>query len=569
MRARSPLEYVGRVELPNLWNELLARVESSAMPPSQQTTGRPSALRSVLQTLRPTHAHTAFTATILLAAAAFGSKIISLVRVKYILYLLGRTPAADAFNAMFQLPDTINYFLIGGATSITFVTMLTRYRETGREAEGEEALSVIFSTMMLVLGLGVLVAEILAPLYVRVAFPGFLKDPAEFALCVHLTRIILPGQLFFFGGGIFGAVLLARRQFTLQAFAPLIYNIGMILGGVLLFRWLNVSSIAWGGLAGIVLGPFAVNYFGARQGGMRLRFRLDFRNAGLREWFRTTLPLILGFSLVTVDSWIIAHFASHIQGAVTLFLNAKQLFGVPQALGQAAGAASLPFLAALFGKEANVPFARSVNESVSRIAAFSILLSAWMVPMAVPAVDFFFRGGLFHRTDATAVAFYFAIFSLSLFAWSAQAIYARAFYAAGNTLTPMIAATVIVLLSLPVYALLFKMMGAPGLAWASNIGITVQVVAFAVLLHRRGMVPAGGLHSAELARSLGAAAVSAAALYALRHALPPELSRLGELGVLIVSGVVWVALCYAVLHVTESALPGQLARRLRGRAVPV
>ena len=89
-------------------------------------------------------------------------------------------------------------------------------------------------------------AEFLAPVYVRYAFPGFLQDPAKFAKCVQLTRIILPGQVFFFGGGIFAAVLLARKQFTLQAFAPLIYNVGMIVGGVALFRWLGVDSIAWG-----------------------------------------------------------------------------------------------------------------------------------------------------------------------------------------------------------------------------------------------------------------------------------------------------------------------------------
>ena len=536
------------------------------MPSLPDPAARQTALGRVLQTLRPSHAHTAFTATLLLAAAAFGSKIISLVRVKYILYLLGKTPAADAFNAMFQLPDTISYFLIGGATSITFVTMLTRYRETGREREGEEALSVIFSTMMLVLGSAIVLAEFLTPLYVRLAFPGFTRNPAEFALCVHLTRIILPGQLFFFGGGIFSAVLLARKQFTLQAFAPLVYNIGMILGGVLLFRYLGVASIAWGGLAGVVLGPFAINGLGARQAGMRLRFHLDFRNRGLHEWFAKTLPLILGFSLVTVDSWIISHFASRIPGAVTLFLNAKQLFGVPQALGQAAGAASLPFLAALFGKESNKPFARSVNESVSRIAAFSILLSAFMVPMSGPAVDFFFRGGMFHRSDASTVAFYFAIFSLSLCFWSAQAIYARAFYAAGNTLTPMLAATAIVLVSLPMYAGLFRLLGAPGLAYASDIGITVQVAVFAVLLHRRGMVPLRGLHVAELLRSLLSGAVSAAALFAMRYALPGALSRLEEAALLVGSAAVWGGICFGVLQLTGSELPAQLARRLRGRA---
>ncbi len=534
------------------------------MPPFPEPAA-PGVVRSILRTLRPTHAHTAWTATLLLTAAAFGSKIISLVRVKYILSLLGKTPAADAFNAMFQLPDTISYFLIGGATSITFVTMLTRYRESGREREGEEALSVIFSTMVLVLGTAILLAEVLAPLYVRLAFPGFVANPQTFALCVHLTRIILPGQLFFFTGGIFGAVLLARKQFTLQAFAPLIYNIGMILGGVLLYRRLGVSSIAWGGLAGVILGPFAVNGLGARAGGMRLRFHLDLRNAGLREWFGKTLPLILGFSLVTVDAWIIAHFASRVPGAVTLFLNAKQLFSVPQTVGQAAGAASLPFLAALHGKDENAPFARSVNESVSRIVAFSLLISSWMIAMAAPAVDFFFRGGLFGRGDARTVALYFAIFTLSLPMWSAQAIYSRAFYAAGNTLTPMLASSAVVLLSLPVYAGLFRALGPPGLAYASDIGITMQAAAFAGLLHRRGMVPLGGLEWRECGRALGAAVGSGAALFALRRALPGTLSRLSELLLLLASAGVWLGLCYGILKFSGSELPGQLAARLRRR----
>ena len=519
--------------------------------------------------LRPGHAHTAFTATLLLASAAFASKIISLVRTKYIAHVLGREPAADAFSAMTQLPDTLAYFLIGGAASITFVTMLTRYRESGREAEGEEALSVILSTMVIVLSVAIIAAEFFARWYVLRFLPGFRDDPAKLDLCVYMTRIMLPGPLFFFTGGIFGAVLLARKQFTLQAFAPLIYNVGMILGGVLLYSRLGPSSIAWGGLAGVVLGPFAVNYFGARSGGMRLRFHLDFRNEGLREWVRTTLPLMLGFSLVSVDSWIINYFASPVGGEVAVLGYAKQLFNVPQALGQAAGAASLPFLASLFSRRENVPFARSVNASVSRIAGFSILLIAWLIPMSHAAVDFFFRGGRFDRAATATTAVYFAIFTLSLPMWSAQVIYARAFYATSNTLTPMIASTAIVLVSLPVYYALFHLHGAPGLAYASDIGITVQTAVFAWLLHRRGMVPIRGLEWMELGRCLLAAGVSMALLSALRAMLPPALSRLGEALLLAVSAVFWLLLSWLVLRLTGSALPAQLASRVRGRRASV
>ena len=107
----------------------------------------PPRWQRALSVLRPSHRHTAFTATLLLMASAVLSRVIGLVRVKYIAYIFGRSADADALLAAFQLPDMISYFLVGGAASITFVTMLSRYREQGRDAEGERAMSVILTTM--------------------------------------------------------------------------------------------------------------------------------------------------------------------------------------------------------------------------------------------------------------------------------------------------------------------------------------------------------------------------------------------------------------------------------------
>jgi putative peptidoglycan lipid II flippase len=190
-------------------------------------------------------------------ASTFLSRIIGLVRVKYIAWLFGRGMEADAFNAAFVLPDMISYFLVGGAASITFVTILTRYRENGREDEGQRSLSVILTTMYLVLGAAIVLAEIFAPWYIHWWFDGF--DAPKAALCVHLTRILLPAQLFFFAGGVFGAVLLVRKQFSVQAVAPLIYGLGTIVGGLLLVRRIGVSSLAIGTVAGAFLGPFLLN----------------------------------------------------------------------------------------------------------------------------------------------------------------------------------------------------------------------------------------------------------------------------------------------------------------------
>jgi len=523
--------------------------------------------RRALAILRPSHRHSPFSATVLLMASVTASRLIGLVRVKYIAWLLGRSAAADAFNAAFQLPDMVSYFLVGGAASITFITILSRYRDQGREHEGERAMSAILTLMALVLGGAILLAEFAAPLYVRWWFSGFPAEKA--ALCTHLTRILLPAQLCFFAGGVFGAVLLVRRIFSVQAVAPLIYNTGIILGGVLggvlLARHASVSSLAIGAVAGAFCGPFLLNAIGAHRVGMRFRPVLDLSNPGLREWVRMSVPLMLGVSLVTADNWIINYFASHVGGAITLLTYAKTVFTAPVALGQAAGAASLPFLASLFGQSDRAPFAGTVNSAVSRILAFSLLLSSFMIAMALPLVDVLVRGGAFHRADSATMALYFGIFSFSLCLWSAQALYARAFYAAGNTVTPMVAGTLVTAASIPVYWILYRSVGPAGLAVASDIGIFLQTSVLAVLLHRRRMVSLGGLEYAELARALMAALVAFAALYGIRS-LMHTTSRLHELVWLAGTAVVWFAISMLTLQLSGSSLPSQLMERLGRKA---
>jgi putative peptidoglycan lipid II flippase len=422
--------------------------------------------------------------------------------------------------------------------------------------------------MYLVLGTAIVVAEFLAPWYVHHMFKYF--DAEKAAVCVRLTRILLPAPLFFFAGGIFGAVLLARKQFNVQAFSPLIYTLGTIAGGLLLVHQLGVSSLAIGTLAGAFLGPFLLNAVYARRAGTRYRPILDWRDRGLREWVRLSLPLMVGVSLVTADSWIIAYFASRTNGAITLMTYAKQLFSAPMAiLAQAAGAASMPFFASLWSKQRHYEFAIGVADSVSRVTSLGLLAASAMVALAAPLVELLFMGGRFSMGDARECAGYFAIFSISLFLWSAQAIYARAFYAAGNTYLPMAAGTVVTLVSLPIYYTLYHGYGAIGLAVASDLGIALQTVVLAVLLHRRRMVSLVSLDYAEMGRCLLAAVVSGAVvgvvfwwLGGVAHKAMPGQVQWINLAVLVAGTGLWLLVAKWVLEKSGSALPKVAMRRL-------
>ncbi|MHB8302739.1 MAG: murein biosynthesis integral membrane protein MurJ [Acidobacteriaceae bacterium] len=539
------------------------REKRTIATPQHDAAGRRASRRP--NWLRLSHEHTAFSATLLLMVSTMLSRVIGLARIKAIAYLFGAGSLTDAYNAAFQLPDMLTYLLVGGTASITFITILSRYREQGREHEGEQALSVILSVMLLVLGTAVVLGEVFASVYTRTFFPGF--DAGKAALCTHMTRILLPAQLCFFAGGVLAAALLVRKQFAWQAISSLFYSVGIILGGILLHKYLGVSSLAVGAVAGVVAGPLLLNYIGTRRIGLRLRFSLQLSHPGLREWVRMSVPLMIGVSLVTADTWILSYFASQGRGDISKLLYAKTLFSAPMAiLGQAAGAASMPFFAALAGQQRFSEFATAVNRIVTRIFAFAFLLSAWMIGMAHPAVELVLRGGRFSHADVGQTALYFMLFAGSLCFWSAQAIYARAFYAAGNTFTPMAASTLITAASIPLYWLLFHRLGVSGLALASDCGIVVQTLALAGLLHYKRLVTWAGLEYGELARSLAAAVLGFVALDAMLHILPSarifwtrDLLQLGF------GTVTWLAAAWLVLHFTGSTLPQQLTRRLRNR----
>ncbi len=523
--------------------------------------------RSPFAFLRPSHSHTATSATLLLTLSALLSRVIGLIRDQYIAYEFGAGHNTDAYNVAFYLPEWINYLLVGGAASITFVTILDRYRAANDEAEGERALSIILNTMVIVLGGAILIAEIFTPLFTRIYF-----DPAspEGILCTRITRILLPAQLFFFAGGVLASVLLVRKQFSFQAISPLIYNFGIIFGGVLLASHMGISSLGVGALIGAILGPFLLNAYGAHRAGLRYHRILDLNHPGLREWVRLSLPLMLGVTIITLDNQILGYFAKHGAGDISRLNYAKRLFTAPMAIiGQAAGAASLPFFASLFGRSQFASFASAVNRSVSRLVAFSLLGSAAMIALAQPAVDLIFRRGSFNAADAASTATYFAIFAISLALWTAQAIYARAFYAAGETFAPMVAGTIITIVSVPIYWQLHQHFGVIGLAWASNFAILLQTGTLAVLAHRRHLVPIvgppgpyAGLDRLEIARAAIAAMVSLAGVTLLLHLIAQPQTYRGDLIALAIGSLTWAILAAATLHLTGSTLLTQLRSRI-------
>jgi putative peptidoglycan lipid II flippase len=512
-----------------------------------------------LRFFRPSHQHTAFSATLLLMGTVMASRVIGYAREAYIAYAFGAGSQTDAYVAAFTLPDFLNYIVAGGAASITFISIYTRFLAEKREADAQKTFSIIITVMTAVLVVGTILTEIYTPQFVRWFVKGF--SPEKIELCIHLTRILLPAQIFFYVGGVVSAVLLSHRLFLFPAFGPLIYNAFIIGGGVVAGKHLGIASLAYGALVGSFVGPFLASVIGAARIGTGFQPSFDVTNPAFREWLGLSVPLMLGVSLVAADDWILRHYAASGVGDIARLNYAKRLFGVPIAvLGQATGQASLPFFARLFNEKRLQDFERIVNESVYRVGAASMLASAWMMGAALPLIDLVYRRGRFNFADTQATAVYFFWFSLSLICWAAQGLYARAFYAAGDTLTPMTAASIITVASLPMYSFLYRVFGVIGLAWASDIGILTNLVVLALLLHRRKFVSLGGLHWDELGKALLVSVIAGAISLRLARIVPLN-SRLADVLQLALVSLTWAAAVLGGLWLLRSELPRDLRRR--------
>ncbi|MCL5669903.1 MAG: murein biosynthesis integral membrane protein MurJ [Acidobacteria bacterium] len=418
-------------------------------------------------------------------AGVLASRLLGFFRQWTVAHEIGANAATDAYNAAFTLPDFLNYLVAGGALSVTFIPVFAKQLADAKEEEGWHVFSTVITVMGLALILLVAAGEVLAPHIVALMAPGF--KSSEMAQTIFLTRLMLPAQFCFYLGGILSAVQYAKSQFFVPSLAPVIYNLAIICGGLVLASRIGITGFSVGVLVGALSGNFLLQIYGARRAGARFSPNFDLRHPGFRLFVKLSIPIMLALSLVFTDDWIIRWFGSYLaQGSITWLSYAKTLMRVPLAVvGQAVGVASFPFLAQLYSEKRHEELNRLLNDTLRGLLFLLVPISALTIALNRPLVYFVFSDTRLRATDFNATAAALAFFSLGMFAWGAQSILARGFYATRNTLTPAIVGTAITFLNLPLYAYLAARMQYRGLALASSIGIAVYAVVLFVLLSGR------------------------------------------------------------------------------------
>ncbi|MEI6260018.1 MAG: murein biosynthesis integral membrane protein MurJ [Deltaproteobacteria bacterium] len=428
-------------------------------------------------------------ASLILMASVFLSRVIGLFREMAIAYAGGARGDVDAYQIAFVIPEILNHIVASGFLSVTFIPIFSRYLATNREAEGWKVFSVIMNSFGLVLIVFIGISMFFAPELMSWIAPG-IKDPALLTQAVRMTRIILPAQFFFFTGGMLTAVQFSKEAFTLPALAPLVYNIGIIAGGMMLGPVLKMEGFSWGVLAGSFIGNFVIQYRGARKIGMKYTLTLNFTHPDFLVYIRLTLPLMVGLTMSFSTEFFLKFFGSYLPEGSIACLNygLRIMFILVGLLGQAVGTASFPYMARLAAENQIQEMNRLLNRTLkylSLIIPFSMLLMV----LRHEVVQILFERGRFDAAATAQTSGILVYLMIGAVAFAAQTVVVRGYYAIQNTLFPAIYSTIGVIISLPLYMLGMKLMGAGGVALAISISAILQVILLYLLWNRKSINP--------------------------------------------------------------------------------
>jgi putative peptidoglycan lipid II flippase len=441
-------------------------------------------------------------AALIVAGGTLLSRVLGLVRQIVFAWLLGAGATGDEYFVAFIVPDFLNYLLAGAYMAITLIPILTRRFAAGDDEDAWRAFWSIGRVLMIGAVALVVIAMPFVGSVLRTIEPGFTEE--QVANATRLTRIVLPAQVFFILGQLLTAVQFAREKFVIPTLGPIVYNLGIIAGGLIggLGRAEpSADGFAWGVLAGSILGIFVLQAWGAWRCGLRFPTGSLRRHPAVRRYFALAIPLMLGQSLVVLDEQLGRTFGSlTADGGISWLTFGRQTMLVPVGvIAQAAGVATYPFLARLVAEGKHRQMAEAVAKALRYILVASLAAAAGMMVLAIPIVRVLYERGEFDAADTVATAGTLVLFAIGVPAWGVQQILARGFYAREEMWTPVVIGTLATVAAVPIYWGLQRTLDVDGLALASSISIVLYTAALAVVWYRR----TGWSHATPVAVTFG------------------------------------------------------------------
>lgn len=447
--------------------------------------------------------------TLIVIGAFSVAKAISLVQTVIIANVFGVGREWDTFVTANSIPELIFTLIAGGALANAFIPVFSGYLAREDRSGAWRTASHVINTVFVATLIASVVTFFIAPwLVANLVAPGFTPDAQ--AETAALMRVLLLGTLIFSVSGIVMGILQSHNRFLLPALAPILFDVGLLLGVIFLSRPFGVYGIAYGAVIGAAL-HLAIQLPGMIRVKARWFPELGLRDPQLWRILRLMIPLVAGLFLFSFSFIVMNSIASRLgEGAVSALSWGWRLMQIPETLiGTAMGTVILPTLAVL-SAVGNIKGKRDAMSGALRFILIATIPSAvGLIVVGRPLISLL-EGGAFDASATLLVYTTLQFFLLGMVTQSVIEVAARSFYADKDTLLPLWASLANAVLNIglafafsgvaqveawgfynqsvtefPSLGLQPRIGNVGGLALAQSIGFTVEMVILLLVLRRR------------------------------------------------------------------------------------
>lgn len=448
-------------------------------------------------------------AAFLVAASSLLSRLLGIFRDRILAGEFGAGDTLDIYYAAFRIPDLIFNLLVLGALSAGFIPIFTNLLKSDK-AGGTNDDAWRFSNLVIsALGLGLIIISALAMFFTKqlmvVIAPGFGAEKQT--LTIELTRIMFLSPFFLGISSILGGMLQSFKRFFIYSLAPIMYNLGIIIGALYFVPVWGVAGLAWGVVLGAAV-HMLIQLPAVIQLGFRLQPNFNLKNLHLRRLGRLMVPRTMSLAIAQIDLSVATMIATTLMAgslAIFNFANNLQSFAVG-VFGISFAVAVFPTLAANVGNSKK--FIEHFSSTFRQILFFIVPMTVLFLVLRAQIVRVVLGTGQFNWEDTVLTIRTLGFFTISLFAQATIPLLTRMFYARDNSRTPFYIGMVSVAVDIMLALWLSKTMGVAGLALAFSAANIVNFILLWLVLR----FDLGGLDESKIVISV--AKFSAAGLAA-------------------------------------------------------
>lgn len=423
----------------------------------------------------------------MLAGMAVASRFLGFARNALLAAHFGAGDIVDAYYAAFRIPDLVFNILVVGALSAGFIPVFTQYFYRNPK-EAWRLANDLMTILTVILTVGAVILIFLAPRIIPLIVPGF--EGEKLNLTIFFSRIMFLQPIFLGLSSVFGGVLQSFKKFLSYSLAPVFYNIGIIVGIIVLVPIFGLAGLAWG----VVLGAFLhwmVQVPAGIASGFRYKFIFDFGLTGIKKLAALMVPRTLSLIVAQINFLVITIIASTFQeGSIAVFNFANDLQYLPIGVFAVSFAvAAFPELSSRGAQDDKRKLIEAFSGTARKILFFLIPLSLLMIVLRVQIVRIALGYGRFNWEDTVLTIETLMFFAIGIAVHGLAPLLVRVFFALHNTVIPLAAGIITVIVNIILALVLSRFLGVGGLALAFSLASFVEAgILFLLLKSKLGEI---------------------------------------------------------------------------------